>query len=193
MGEAFGVDILLIQKITSMNMHWYAVYTKPRWEKKVADNLVRNSFESYCPLNRVLRQWHDRKKFVSEPLFASYVFVRTEEARHAELSRISGVVNLVYWLRKPAVIKEDEIEAIRRFTDQYSNVQLEKTAVNLDDKVRIIKGPLITQEGNVIAVKSRTVKIALPSLGYIMVAEVEKQNVEVITASGATIAYESFR
>lgn len=175
-----------------MNMHWYAVYTKPRWEKKVAENLAKNSFESYCPLNRVLRQWHDRKKFVSEPLFSSYVFVRTEECRHAELFRVSGIVNLVYWLRKPAVIKEDEIDAIRKFTLQYANVQLEKTSVNVDDRVRVIKGPLITQEGNVIAVKSRTVKIALPSLGYIMVAEVEKQNVEIITPSGATIAYETF-
>jgi transcription antitermination factor NusG len=193
MGEAFSVEDYLIPKFTSMNMHWYAVYTKPRWEKKVAENLVKNSFESYCPLNRVLRQWHDRKKFVSEPLFSSYVFVKTEEVRHSELSRVSGIVNLVYWLRKPAVIREEEIEAIKTFTDQYSNVQLEKTSVNLDDRVRVIKGPLITQEGNVIAVKSRTVKIALPSLGYIMVAEVEKQNIEVITTSGTTIAYTSFR
>ncbi|HVS97228.1 MAG TPA: UpxY family transcription antiterminator [Puia sp.] len=172
-----------------MNTNWYAVYTKPRWEKKVAEHLAKNRFESYCPLNRVLRQWHDRKKFVQEPLFASYVFVRTEECRHVELSRISGVVNLVYWLRKPAVIREEEIEAIKRFTHEYTNVQLEKTAVNVDDKVRVIKGPLITQEGNVIAVKSRTVKIALPSLGYIMVAEVEKQNVEIITPSGHSFAY----
>lgn len=175
-----------------MNAHWYAVYTKPRWEKKVAENLTKNTFESYCPLNRVLRQWHDRKKFVSEPLFSSYVFVKTEEARHAELSRISGIVNLVYWLRKPAVIKQEEIDAIRNFTGQYSNVLLEKTNVSLDDKVRVIKGPLITQEGNVIAVKSRTVKIALPSLGYIMVAEVEKQNIEIITSSGTSFAYNSY-
>jgi transcription antitermination factor NusG len=175
-----------------MNAHWYAVYTKPRWEKKVAENLTKNTFENYCPLNRVLRQWHDRKKFVSEPLFSSYVFVKTEEARHSELSRISGIVNLVYWLRKPAVIKQEEIDAIRNFTGQYSNVLLEKTNVSLDDKVRVIKGPLITQEGNVIAVKSRTVKIALPSLGYIMVAEVEKQNIEIITSSGTTFAYNSY-
>ncbi len=174
-----------------MNTNWYAVYTKPRWEKKVAENLLKNTFECYCPLNRVLRQWHDRKKFVSEPLFSSYVFVKTEEDRHVQLGRVPGIVNLVYWLRKPAVIKEEEIEAIRNFTGQYTNVQLEKTAVSVDDKVRVIKGPLITQEGNVIAVKSRTVKIALPSLGYIMVAEVEKQNVEIITASGATFVYNS--
>jgi transcription antitermination factor NusG len=108
-----------------------------------------------------------------------------------ELSRISGIVNLVYWLRKPAVIREDEIDAIKKFTDQYPNVQLEKTAVNVDDRVRVIKGPLITQEGNVIAVKSRSVKIALPSLGYIMVAEVEKQNIEIITPSGHSYIYET--
>ena len=161
-------------------MYWYAVYTRPRWEKKVAEHLTKNQFESYCPLNRVLRQWHDRKKFVQEPLFASYVFVRTGECRHVELSRISGVVNLVYWLRKPAVIREEEIDAIKRFTDHYPNVQLEKIAVDVDDRVRVINGPLISQEGNVIAVKSRTVKIALPSLGYMMVAEVEKQHIEII-------------
>ncbi len=175
-----------------MNANWYAVYTKPPWEKKVADNLLKNAFESYCPLNKVLRQWHDRKKFVQEPLFSSYVFVRTEEGRHSELSRISGVVNLVYWLRKPAMIKDEEIDIIKKFTGQYTNVLLEKTAVNVNDIVRVIKGPLIAHEGNVIAVKSRTVRIALPSLGYIMVAEVEKQNVEIITSSNSTIHYESF-
>src|ERR1700760_2619180 len=116
-----------------MNANWYAVYTKPRWEKKVADTLARHSFESYCPLNKVLRQWHDRKKFVHEPLFPSYVFIKTEEKRHAELSRISGVINLVYWLRKPAVIKEEEIDMIRKFTGQYTNVTLEKTVVNIND------------------------------------------------------------
>jgi transcription antitermination factor NusG len=107
-----------------MNNYWYAVYTKPRWEKKVAENMTKNSFENYCPLNKVLRQWHDRKKFVQEPLFTSYVFVKTDESRHSELSRISGVLNLVYWLRRPAMIREEEIDIIRQFTDQYTNVQL---------------------------------------------------------------------
>ncbi|HEY4111794.1 UpxY family transcription antiterminator [Puia sp.] len=175
-----------------MIMNWYALYTKPRWEKKVAENLARNGFESYCPLNKVLHQWHDRKKWILEPLFSSYVFVQTEENRHPDLMRTAGVVNLVYWLRKPAVIRQEEVDAIKRFTGQYPNVQLEKTMVNLNDRVRVVKGPLITQEGDVIAVNTRTVKIALPSLGYIMVAEVEKQNIEIVTTSGA-ITYQTLR
>jgi transcription antitermination factor NusG len=163
-----------------MNTHWYAVYTKPRWEKKVAEVLTRNSIENYCPLNKVLRQWHDRKKVVQEPLFTSYVFVKVEESRFSELRRIGGVLNLVYWLQKPAVIRDEEITMIRKFLDEYTDVQLEKTVVSVNDVVRVIKGPLMEQEGNVLAVRNRTVRISLPSLGYIMVAEVERQNVEVI-------------
>lgn len=163
-----------------MNTHWYAVYTKPRWEKKVAEHLTKNSIENYCPLNKVLHQWHDRKKIVQEPLFTSYVFVKVEESRIAELRRIGGVLNLVYWLQRPAVIREEEIDMIKRFLNDYTNVQLEKTVVNVNDVVRVIKGPLMEQEGNVLSVRNRTVRISLPSLGYIMVAEVERQNVEVI-------------
>jgi transcription antitermination factor NusG len=170
-----------------MSTHWYAVYTKPRWEKKVAEHLTKNSIENYCPLNKVLHQWHDRKKIVQEPLFTSYVFVRVEENRFAELRRIGGVLNLVHWLQRPAVIREEEILMIRKFLDEYTNVQLERTAVSVNDVVRVIKGPLMEQEGSVIAVRNRTVRISLPSLGYIMVAEVERQNVEVIVKQQSNI------
>ncbi|HMJ47328.1 MAG TPA: transcription termination/antitermination NusG family protein, partial [Ferruginibacter sp.] len=58
----------------NMNKKWYVVYTRPRWEKKVAATLDERGVENYCPLNRVNRQWSDRKKVVLEPLFKGYVF-----------------------------------------------------------------------------------------------------------------------
>ena len=67
------------------NTFWYVVYTKPNWEKKVAELLEKKGIEQYCPLNKVQKQWHDRKKTVWEPLFKSYVFVRTDEQSHAPL------------------------------------------------------------------------------------------------------------
>jgi transcription antitermination factor NusG len=159
---------------------WYAVYTRPRWEKKVAEMLTDKKIENYCPLNKVLRQWSDRKKIVLEPLFTSYVFVRTTEQLLAEVRKVSGVINLVYWLSKPAVIRDEEIECIKDFLSDHNNVKLEKHSVSVNDIVRITKGPLMEYEGNVIAVKSETVKIILPSLGYMMTAEVEKVNVKVV-------------
>ena len=57
---------------------WYALYTKPRWEKKIDSVLIRKGVESWCPLQKIERQWSDRKKIIEDPLFKSYVFVRID-------------------------------------------------------------------------------------------------------------------
>ena len=157
---------------------WYAVYTKPRWEKKVAGLLTRKRIENYCPLNRVQRQWSDRKKIVMEPLFQSYVFVYISINEHSKVRETSGILNFVYWLQKPAIIRNEEIDVIKKFLNEYHHIQLEKSVVNLNDKVRIIGGPLMSREGNVLEVKNKTVKVLLPTIGYALVAEIEKINLE---------------
>lgn len=159
---------------------WYAVYTRPRWEKKVAETLSRRKVENYCPINKVVRQWSDRKKIVYEPLFTSYVFVHVSDAEMVSLKQTNGVINLVYWLGKPAVIIDSEIDAIKKFLCDHVNVTLEKTPITVSDSVRILGGPLMELEGQVLSVKNKTVKVVLPSLGYMMFAEVETANVEVI-------------
>jgi Transcription antiterminator len=164
---------------------WFAVYTKGRWEKKVAGQLERKNIEHYCPLNRVVRQWSDRKKVVWEPLFKSYVFVRIHEQKMLEVIRTDGVLHFVHWLDKPAVIRDEEIEAIRRFLGEHDNVQLEKTEVKVNDNVRIIYGPLLDQQGRIREVNSKTVKVELPSLGYALVAQVPKEHIRVIEKVGA--------
>src|SRR6188768_4001625 len=109
-----------------MEAKWYAVYTKPRWEKKVADLLTKKGLTNYCPLNKVRKQWADRKKTVYEPLFTSYVFVYVTELEHLILKKTSGVINLVYWLGKPALIRDEEILTIKNFLEGHINVKLEK-------------------------------------------------------------------
>jgi transcription antitermination factor NusG len=165
----------------SVTKKWHVVYTRPRYEKKVADLLSRKKIEHYCPLNRISKQWSDRKKLVTEPLFMSYVFVCIDESEQLQVRLTDGVINFVYWLGKPAVIRPDEIQVIRDFISNHRNVALEKTRVNLNDEVRIIGGPLVKQKGTVVSVKNKTLKVNLPSLGYMMYAEVETSNVEIIT------------
>jgi len=81
-------------------------------------------------------------------------------------------------------VRNEEIECIRDFLNDHTNVHIEKTLVNINDTVKINKGALMEYEGRVIGIKSSTVKIILPSLGYLMVAEVEKTNIKVITDDG---------
>lgn len=160
---------------------WYALYTRPRWEKKVADLLDKKKVEVYCPLNKVQKQWADRRKVVLEPLFSSYVFVYVSEQEHLSIRQTDGVVNFVYWLNKPAVIRNEEIDTIKKFLNEYDDVSVERTQVNLNDRVRIINGPLMMWEGHVVEIRTNTVKITLPSLGQTLVAEIRKDNLETIS------------
>lgn len=168
--------------ITVPKKQWLAIYTRPNWEKKVAETLERKKFEVYCPLNKVKRQWSDRKKTLSEPLFNSYVFVNITENEMSAVKQVDGVLNFAYWLNKPAVIKTEEIDTIKRFLNEYDHVSVEKTQVNVHDRVRITNGPLMMWEGNVVEIRTNTVKLTLPSLGQTLVAELRKDNLEVIRA-----------
>jgi len=179
------MNTITIELGTKANdLKWYAVYTRPRWEKKVAEILTQKQIENYCPLNRVVRQWSDRKKIVLEPLFTSYVFVKVTQQQYSEIRKVTGIINFVYWLNKPAIIRNEEIDNIRDFLNEYTNVQIQKAPVNINDSVKVIKGPLMDYEGNVVAIKNKTIKILLPSLGYMMIAEVEKTSIKIINNEG---------
>src|SRR5260221_11376853 len=119
---------------------WYAVYTRPKWEKKVAQLLTARKIETYCPLNKVQKQWSDRKKLLEEPLFTSYVFVHVALGEHTLVKQSDGVLNFVYWLCNPAIIRDEEIVTIREFLEEYHNVKLEKAVVNGKDRIRVTGG-----------------------------------------------------
>jgi transcriptional antiterminator RfaH len=104
-----------------MSKLWMAVYTKPRSEKKVAERLEKVGIEVYCPLQTVIKQWSDRKKKVKIPVFPSYVFVHVGESERLTVLSDAGVMNFVFWLGKPAVIREEEIEVIKEYLERRNN------------------------------------------------------------------------
>lgn len=157
-----------------MGAKWYAIYTRPRWEKKVNGLLVEKGIQSYCPLNKVRRKWSDRIKTIEEPLFKSYVFVKIEDADRTSVRMTSGVVNFVYWDGKPAIIREREIQTIRRFMNEYEHVNVVPIQLIPDDRVRIQYGPMMDQEGRVLEVKNKTAKVCIDSLGYMLIAYIDK-------------------
>lgn len=157
-----------------MTKKWLAIYTRPRWEKKVNQLLSEKGFESYCPLNKVKRRWSDRIKIVEEPLFKSYVFVKLSEKDRMEARMTSGAVNFVYWNGKPAVIKEKEINAIKRFLDEYEYVEARPMDVKVNERVMITSGTFMGQEGKVLELRHKIAKVAIDSLGYILIAHFER-------------------
>ena len=156
---------------------WYAVYTKPRWEKKVHRLFIEKGLVSYCPLNKVRKRWSDRLKLVEEPLFKSYVFVQVQESEQQQVRSINGVLNFVYWNGKPAIVKEEEIDTIRKFLNEYSDVEVKPMNLQANQAVMVKRGLLMNNTGRIRRLMNNKVEVEIESLGYTLVASLEKSNI----------------
>jgi len=159
---------------------WHAVYTKPRWEKKIHKLFTEKGLESYCPLNKIRRKWSDRIKIVEEPLFTSYVFVKVDEEEKTKVRTTNGVLNFVYWQGKPAIIKEKEIEVIKKFLHEYENVIAEPIELKSDMKVKIQQGAFMDKQATVTKVLGNKVQVIIESIGYSLVAVIDKSNIAMV-------------
>jgi transcription antitermination factor NusG len=155
-------------------LSWFVVYTKPRWEKKVYKLLVENSIDAYCPINKIRKKWSDRYKIVEEPLFKSYVFVHIDASELTNVRMIDGVLNFVYWNKKPAIVKDFEIDNIKKFLGEYEHVEIVPIEIQPNDTVRIVSGAFMDMEGKVMQQLGQFVEVEIKSLGFKLIAKVEK-------------------
>lgn len=149
-------------------VHWYALYTKPRKEQKVAQQLDQLGFTVYLPLKTELRQWSDRKKKVISPLFTSYVFIQIEESKRDTVFVIDGILNYVFWLGKPAVIRDEDMEVMRNTINQ-PNTEVLITHLQSGQQLQIQQGAFKGQEALVEFISNQKAHLFLPSLGMKLV------------------------
>ena len=157
-----------MQKSEKVSFKWYALYTRPRWEKKVNKLLEQKGIESYCPLNKVQKQWSDRKKKVISPLFTSYVFIQIEESKRDTVFVIDGILNYVFWLGKPAVIRDEDMEVMRNTINQ-PNTEVLITHLQSGQQLQIQQGAFKGQEALVEFISNQKAHLFLPSLGMKLV------------------------
>jgi transcription antitermination factor NusG len=152
---------------------WYVLYSKPRCEKKIDISLINKGIESWCPLNKRESQWTDRKKIIEEPLFKSYVFVKISEDERQEVLITPGVLNFVYYLGKPAIIRDSEINNIKKYlSDESLKIEIVSGDVfKQDSKVRVSHGVFQDAEGTVIRGGNKKVYVQIESLEQVMVVE----------------------
>jgi len=124
--------------------NWYAIFTKPRAEKKVLQRMLENEIDAFLPLTKTVRQWSDRKKTVESPLISSYVFVNLEEKELYKTLPIPGTVNVLKHLGKPAKIREDEIENLKILSTNHKDIEVSNyDRVLAGDAVEVTKGPFL--------------------------------------------------
>ena len=148
----------------------------------MAKLLEEKGIENYCPLNKVVKQWSDRKKIVLEPIFKSYIFVRVEEANKWDLKKINGIINFVYWLGKPARIKDEEIKTIKKFLNEFVDIQIDQLQqLQINSKVRIKQGVLMNYNGVLVELSGSRARVRIESMGIQLSAQFDKKNLEAIS------------
>lgn len=109
------------------NNHWFVLVTKPRNEQKVESRLNDIGIQAYCPVRTELRQWSDRKKKIKVPLLPSMLLVKLPNNLRQTVFDIPYVRRYLYWQGQPAVVKEQEVEVLRKVSDQeFASVTLQK-------------------------------------------------------------------
>jgi len=174
--------------------HWHALYVRSRAEKKVFEQLEEMGYEAYLPLITRIKQWSDRKKKVEEPLFRSYVFVRSSERQYYYILGVYGVVKFVTFEHKAVVVPDKQILAIKKYIDNPIDDEDELKNIDLTEGqlVRITNGPLQGQIGRLVSIKSkRRLLIQIDVVGQAIPVSIPRTKVEPVEENrGTSIAYD---
>jgi transcription antitermination factor NusG len=163
-------------------LNWHAIYVHSRAEKKVHAELSQKGIESFLPLQRKLRQWSDRKKWVELPLISGYVFVHITRKHYDVVLQIDNVMQYVRFEGKAAVIRDHDIETLKRMLGQ-SDLDVEITNEDLKPgmQVEIIAGPMMGVKGELVSFRGNNkVALRIPPLGFTVLVESPAKNLVVI-------------
>lgn len=155
----------------TMERNWYVICTKEKKEKKVVSLLLKKGIESFCPFTIKEIKNVSRSSKVYGPLFTSFVFVNVEANELPKLTKLPYVVNPLYWRSTPAIISPDEINAIKMMEENYNCIALERTTVSDSEKVSIVERNITGISNNTVTVKHQGITVKLPTLGYSLTAE----------------------
>jgi transcription antitermination factor NusG len=163
---------------------WFALVTRSRAEKKVAER-ISQQWNTFLPLYTQWRQWSDRKKKVQVPLIPSFVFVNTTERELSAILKDDGVVRVLRYLGKPAVVRDEEIEVLRLFTKNKNIIQtINPIDLSKGEMVEIVQGPFAGIKANYINHSGKhKIIVNIEAIGTFFQVEVAVNNIQKTSVS----------
>ena len=180
--DALREDHMVVrQDGKELNPKWYAVYTRPRFEKQVLKGLLDQGIDAYLPLIKTMRQWSDRKKMVEIPLFSSYVFVNIDRRFYDQVLQTHGVVKYISFEGKAATIPPDQIDNLRIIVNSNEKVETSWETRQKGDNVMVTAGSLKGLKGVLITDGDRKkVLVRINSIDQNLTVEVHPSLIEKI-------------
>lgn len=159
---------------------WFVVRTNPRAEKKVAERLSKIAVVHYLPLHNTIKQWHDRKKRIEEPLIKGYIFVYLTEKTRSNIFDVPGVVRYLFVHGKIATINEKDIDNLKIFC-RFEEIVIEKNKHDVGDEIEVISGQLIGLRGFIKeTAKGNFIMIDISELGFFASIKINKSEIRMI-------------
>ncbi len=164
-----------------MDKSWFAIYVKSRTEKKVSAELEKLGIDHYLPLIKILKQWSDRKKWVVEPLFRSYIFVHIEPAQYYDVLKAFNVVRYITFERKAVVVPPQQIEAIKFYLEDEEPEEIMNESWEKGQQVEVISGNMTGLAGELVEVKKKhKVRIKIEAINQIIFIQIPKNKLRII-------------
>jgi len=165
--------------LAKSNYQWYAIYTRANSEKKLYENLCQKNIECYLPVRKVLKYFCDRKKWVEEPLFRSYIFVKVSNKEFFNVLNTTGVVCYISFGGKAQSIPEGQIEAVKKFLNQTeSEITVSYERIQKGISVEVLFGSFKGIQGEVVSILGQSrLLIRIDSMNCSIYANIAKEEV----------------
>ena len=145
---------------------WHVIYTKPRAEKKVEERLNNFGIEAYCPVKQEVKQWSDRKKKILVPVLPSMVLVNIDEKERNKVFDIPGVVRYMFWLKKHAIVKDDEVASLKSLLSQNNIISQNTETLKVGENFNV--PGFENQSGIIKKISNNQIWVVLKKLGYVI-------------------------
>ncbi len=161
---------------------WYAIYTKPNAEKKILTFLEEQEIECYLPLKKSLRKWSDRKKWIEEPFFRCYIFVKVSHVEFFKVLEIPGTVKYVSFGKKPQTIPDNQIQNIKILVEQEEReIFLSHENIEKGKNAEVLFGPFKGMQGEITKISGNyRITLRIETLGCNLYANILKDEIKIV-------------
>lgn len=141
--------------MTSFKTGWCLLYTMPRHEKKVAEQLAGQQLTYYLPVLNTVHNRSGRIKRIEAPMFPSYVFIYLENMKNyfAGLN-MSGVLSYVKFGGRIAYVADSIISNLKLLCEYGRNVEVSFSEFQKGEILTFSEGPFARMQCEMVQYKN---------------------------------------
>jgi transcriptional antiterminator RfaH len=168
-----------VHTAVDISKQWLVLYCRPRFEFKVNDAVTADGIQSFFPVRQELRQWSDRKKRVTVPLFPGYLFVQVSEQQRVRVLEKTGAMHFVKFGGKAAVVSDEIIQSLEIAATRPQSISLSDEQLSLGRTVTVGSGPFAGMTGKLFEFRGGSrVVIQVEAIAQMVLVEVPLSDIQ---------------